>query len=141
LPETVIDRLNYGSETHLPEIFKKIQAAAWTEQQEIASFFSLKKVQTDFFDYAFPGFYDVVFYDAFGPDRQPEVWSQALFNRIYEHIHPQGILTTYCAKGEVRRMLQRAGFTVERIPGPPGKREMLRACNGLQFLIHPRYKS
>jgi tRNA U34 5-methylaminomethyl-2-thiouridine-forming methyltransferase MnmC len=126
LPETLTACLNYGTETHLPDVFTELHAADWNEQREISPFFSLKKVQTDFFDYDFPGLYDVVFYDAFAPDKQPEVWSQALFNRIYDCMYPQGVLTTYCAKGEVRRMLQRAGFTVERIPGPPGKREMLR---------------
>jgi tRNA U34 5-methylaminomethyl-2-thiouridine-forming methyltransferase MnmC len=133
LPEELIARLNCGLETHLPAIFKKLHIAAWNESREISPFFSLEKVQADFYDYDFPGFYDVVFYDAFGPDKQPEVWSQVLFDKIYGHLHPQGILTTYCAKGEVRRMLQRAGFAVERLPGPPGKREMLRG----RFMLSP----
>ncbi|MDR2628187.1 MAG: tRNA (5-methylaminomethyl-2-thiouridine)(34)-methyltransferase MnmD [Dysgonamonadaceae bacterium] len=127
LPEALTDRLNYGSKTQLPGIFKKIHDLAWDEPQPVSPFFSLKKVRTDFFDYDFPDLYDVVYYDAFAPDKQPEVWSPALFGRIYECMYPQGILTTYCAKGEVRRMLQRAGFTVARLPGPPGKREMLSA--------------
>jgi tRNA U34 5-methylaminomethyl-2-thiouridine-forming methyltransferase MnmC len=71
--------------------------------------------------------YDVVYYDAFAPDKQPEVWSQELFNRIYKVMSSGGILTTYCAKGSIRRMMQAAGFTVERLSGPTGKREMLRA--------------
>jgi tRNA U34 5-methylaminomethyl-2-thiouridine-forming methyltransferase MnmC len=70
----------------------------------------------------------VVYFDAFAPEKQPEMWSQPLFDNLYRQMNPGGILTTYCAKGVVRRMLQAAGFTVERLPGPPGgKREILRA--------------
>ena len=72
--------------------------------------------------------YDVIYFDAFAPEKQPEMWSQEIFDRMYACLDEGGILVTYCAKGEVRRMLQRAGFTVERLPGPPqGKREILRA--------------
>ena len=72
--------------------------------------------------------FDVIYFDAFAPEKQPEMWSQELFNRLYVLLNEGGILTTYCAKGVIRRMLQAAGFTVERLPGPPGgKREILRA--------------
>ncbi|KAA3157540.1 SAM-dependent methyltransferase, partial [Akkermansia sp. BIOML-A63] len=72
--------------------------------------------------------YDIVYFDAFAPDKQPEMWEQSLFDTLYKVLNDGGILTTYCAKGVVRRMLQTAGFTVERLPGPPGgKREILRA--------------
>lgn len=72
--------------------------------------------------------YDVIYFDAFAPEKQPEMWEQSLFNTLYNVLNEGGILTTYCAKGVVRRMLQTAGFTVERLPGPPGgKREILRA--------------
>ncbi len=72
--------------------------------------------------------FNLVYFDAFAPEKQPEMWSQELFNRLYVLLDRDGILTTYCAKGVVRRMLQTAGFTVERLPGPPGgKREILRA--------------
>lgn len=72
--------------------------------------------------------FDVIYFDAFAPEKQPEMWSQELFDRLYVLLGDDGILTTYCAKGIVRRMLQSAGFIVERLPGPPGgKREILRA--------------
>lgn len=72
--------------------------------------------------------YDIIYFDAFAPEKQPEMWEQTLFNALYNALNKGGILTTYCAKGVVRRMLQAAGFLVERLPGPPGgKREILRA--------------
>lgn len=72
--------------------------------------------------------YDIIYFDAFAPEKQPEMWEQSLFNTLYNILNDGGILTTYCAKGIIRRMLQTAGFTVERLPGPPGgKREILRA--------------
>ena len=64
--------------------------------------------------------FNTIYFDAFAPEKQPEMWSQELFNRLYVLLDRDGILTTYCAKGVVRRMLQTAGFTVERLPGPPG---------------------
>jgi len=69
---------------------------------------------------------DVIFFDAFGPPTQPEMWTLDVFQRMYKALRPGGVLVTYCAKGEVRRTMQAAGFVVERLPGPPGKREMLR---------------
>ena len=79
--------------------------------------------------YNFPNCCDVVYFDAFAPDKQPEVWAQDLFDKIYSAMNHGGVLTTYCAKGSVRRMMQQAGFSVERIQGAAGKREMLRAVS------------
>lgn len=69
---------------------------------------------------------DVIYYDAFGPQTQPDMWTLHVFQRMYTALRPGGVLVTYCAKGEVRRTMQAVGFAVERLPGPPGKREMLR---------------
>ncbi|HPD86531.1 MAG TPA: MnmC family methyltransferase, partial [Proteiniphilum sp.] len=71
--------------------------------------------------------YDLIYFDAFAPGKQPEMWRETIFQRLSTLCGDDAILTTYCAKGAVRRMLQSAGFTVERLPGPPGKREILRA--------------
>lgn len=73
------------------------------------------------------GAYDVIYFDAFAPEKQPEMWSADVFARMHAALRPGGVLVTYCAKGVVRRTMQSAGFIVERLPGPPGKREMLRA--------------
>ena len=77
------------------------------------------------------GAFDVVYFDAFGPNTQPEMWTLEVFQRMHRALRPSGILVTYCAKGDVRRSMQAAGFAVERLAGPPGKREMLRATRFL----------
>jgi tRNA U34 5-methylaminomethyl-2-thiouridine-forming methyltransferase MnmC len=84
-------------------------------------------MECDFKNFEHTSTYDIVFFDAFSPEKQPEMWTQQQFEKIYAHCNPGVILTTYCAKGVVRRALQSAGFSVERLAGPPGKREILRA--------------
>jgi tRNA U34 5-methylaminomethyl-2-thiouridine-forming methyltransferase MnmC len=88
--------------------------------------FGLHKIKDDLTLYT-PDFnYDLIFFDAFAPDKQPEMWTREVFARLYSHLNHGGILTTYCVKGEIRRLLKETGFEVEKLPGPPGKREMLR---------------
>ncbi|HJG78380.1 tRNA (5-methylaminomethyl-2-thiouridine)(34)-methyltransferase MnmD [Phocaeicola barnesiae] len=112
--------------------FQALHQAAWNTDVQLTPYFTLHKVETDFTSYTFPATYDVIYFDAFAPEKQPEMWTQSLFDTLCQQLNPQGILTTYCAKGAVRRMLQAAGFTVERLPGPPGgKREILRATKHL----------
>jgi tRNA U34 5-methylaminomethyl-2-thiouridine-forming methyltransferase MnmC len=124
LSPDIIKQLNYNDWED--DLFQQIHAVAWEKAVSLTPFFTLQKVCCDFNACEFTDKYDVVYYDAFAPNKQPEVWSQALFDKLFRTINPGGVLTTYCAQGRVRRMLQQAGFTVERIPGPPGKREMLR---------------
>lgn len=108
--------------------FKTIHQARWGEETSLTPYFDLHKIEGDFTHYTFKKGYDVIYFDAFAPEKQPEMWEQSLFKTLYEVLNEDGILTTYCAKGAVRRMLQSAGFLVERLPGPPGgKREILRA--------------
>ena len=71
--------------------------------------------------------YNIVYYDAFGPRAQEEMWSLEIFQKLYASIKEGGFLVTYCAKGQVKRDLKTAGFKIEALPGPPGKREMTRA--------------
>jgi len=125
----LLSQLNYST-TQDPEFFsffERIHAASWGEKLEMSSHFSLRKIEADFTHYVFLESYDLIFFDAFSPEKQPEMWTGSLFRKLYEHANADAILTTYCAKGAVRRVLQAAGFVVERIPGPPGKREILRA--------------
>lgn len=77
--------------------------------------------------------YNLVFYDAFAPSRQPEMWDSACFKHIAEMMMPGGMLVTYCAQGLFRRTLKQIGFTVEKVPGPPGKREITRAIKTNSF--------
>ena len=108
------------------KLFYSIHNAGWNSPQTISGNFTIEKIEGDFTEYRFRNGYDIIYFDAFAPEKQPEMWSQTLFNNLYEVLNDDGILTTYCAKGAVRRMLQEAGFIVERLPGPPGgKREIL----------------
>lgn len=130
LSEDIVRKLSYP-ETIAPEECEKFYAlhtAPRNQEVKISPYFTLHKIEGDFTHFSFSEYYDVVYFDAFAPEKQPEMWSQPLFDNLYRQMNPGGILTTYCAKGVVRRMLQAAGFTVERLPGPPGgKREILRA--------------
>ena len=95
---------------------------------ELSPWFTLHKVEGDFTHYTFEKGYDIIYFDAFAPEKQPEMWSASIFSRLYQAMRPGAILTTYCAKGIIRRLLQSTGFTVERLAGPAGgKREILRA--------------
>ena len=130
LSEEVIDQLDYATLIGKgeKELYQAIHQAAWNKEVLLSPHFSLHKIEGDFTQYSFLGKYDLIYFDAFAPEKQPEMWEQPLFDMLYELLNPGGILTTYCAKGVVRRMLQAAGFTVERLAGPPGgKREILRA--------------
>ena len=126
----LISRLGYPERIcpERAEDFYALHRAAWEKDVPLTPYYILHKVQADFTSYSFPEQYDVVYFDAFAPEKQPEMWSRELFARLFAGLRTGGILTTYCAKGVVRRTLQAVGFTVERLPGPPGgKREILRA--------------
>ena len=116
------------------EDYLAIHQASWGKDTELSPWFTLHKIEGDFTQYTFEKGYDIIYFDAFAPEKQPEMWSQSLFDSLYQVLNEGGILTTYCAKGVVRRMLQAAGFTVERLAGPPGgKREILRATKTNQL--------
>lgn len=125
----LVKKLNYAKEEDKP-LYHTIHEVEWGSEQKITEHFSITKLEADFTTYNFSTWtnaFDLIYFDAFAPDIQGEMWSQELFDAMYRIARSQATLTTYCAKGEVRRRMQSAGFMVERIPGPPGKREMLRA--------------
>lgn len=120
-----VDALKYSDNP----LFQRLHTAPWEEDVEVSSFFTLRKRKGDANIIAeSERALDLVYFDAFAPEKQPEMWSEQLFRTLYVNMNTGGILTTYCAKGVVRRLLQTVGFHVERLPGPPGgKREILRA--------------
>jgi len=109
------------------EIYNKILTCPWDSHTEVTPYFKLKKIKGSISEYSLTGQYDLVYYDAFAPSVQPELWTGDIFRKIYESMNEGGIMVTYCAKGDVRRAMQHCGFIVERLPGPPGKIHMLRA--------------
>lgn len=109
------------------DLFYQLHTAPWHNHIQLTPQFELYKIQKDFSSMTLTGYYDLIYFDAFSPEKQPEMWTKDRFSMLYKHCKPGAILTTYCSKGIVRRALQSAGFSVERIPGPPGKREILRA--------------
>jgi len=107
--------------------FEDLHQAEWGKVVDISEHFSLKKINSDLNDFQSESLYDLIYFDAFGPRVQPELWERAILQNMYKALKPNGVWVTYSCKGSVRRDLQDLGFQVEKIPGPPGKREMLRA--------------
>ena len=126
----IIEQLNYASllqEKTAADVFQKLHRASWNEWVEITSGFHLEKREEKLEDFQPIREYDLIYYDAFAPHAQSELWEVSIWRQLYGIMKSGGVLVTYCAKGQVRRDMQEAGFMVERLPGPPGKREMLRA--------------
>lgn len=108
-------------------LYAALHLAEWEREVEVSPYFSLKKIHADIVSFPEMPMTDVIYFDAFAPNKQASMWSAEIFSFLFEHTNFNGVLTTYCAKGDVRRMLQAVGYAVERTDGPPGKREMLRA--------------
>ena len=117
--------LNYATEN--PELFHQLHDAPWEQPVAINPLFSLHKSNADLLAFSPNEPFDLIYFDAFAPTAQPELWTEAVFSKLFNQTNPGGVLVTYCSKGVVRRAMQAAGFTVNKIPGPPGKREMVRA--------------
>jgi tRNA U34 5-methylaminomethyl-2-thiouridine-forming methyltransferase MnmC len=111
--------------------FENIHAATWESAQAITPFFKLKKMKGRLQDLRLePASFDLVYFDAFAPQKQPEMWLPEVLANVADAMDHGACLVTYCAKGQVKRDLRAAGLEVEALPGPPGKREMIRACKG-----------
>ncbi len=126
-----LDNLNFGEgfseEERVKDVFMKLHELPWNESCNVTSDFTLFKQQAYFKDIEDQEVFDLIYFDAFGPRVQPELWTEDIFLKMHRALKPDGCLVTYSAKGAVRRAMQSVGFEVERLPGPPGKREMLRA--------------
>jgi tRNA U34 5-methylaminomethyl-2-thiouridine-forming methyltransferase MnmC len=131
LTETEYAQLNFteGRPDEDGALFRELHRCPWNEKVALTPGFSLMKIACDFTTFSLSSLplFDLIFFDAFSPEKQSGMWTAAGFERLFQQCCQGAILVTYCAKGQVRRDLIQAGFQVERLPGPPGKREMLRA--------------
>ena len=109
------------------EVFEQVHSCPWGEPVALLPGFSLTKIQDDILDLSLPKQVDVIYFDAFAPEKQPKMWTETVFQKMHDTLAEGGHLTTYCAKGVVKRTLQSVGFRVEKVAGPPGKREMILA--------------
>ena len=123
----ILNKLNYSELTgDNMSLFKSIHEASWQSDERITPNFRLLKDQVLIQEIELTEQYNLIYFDAFGPRAQKELWDPKLYRKLYSALTINGIFVTYCAQGQVRRDLQNVGFKVERLPGPPGKREMLR---------------
>jgi tRNA U34 5-methylaminomethyl-2-thiouridine-forming methyltransferase MnmC len=117
----------FSKDSRATEIFRLVHECGWEREVQLTNFFTLKKIKSDIITYYSTGIYEVVFFDAFSPDVQPEMWTTEIFSKIAGMMNHGAVLSTYSAKGQVRRNMISAGLDVERLAGPPGKREILVA--------------
>lgn len=130
ITEQQVDQLNYPEVidgANVKYIFNALHEASWGEESRITPEFSLKKVQQDIAEVAYEEQFDLIYFDAFAPTAQPELWGSDIMELMYRALSAGGSMVTYCAKGAFKRTLKSVGFTVEALQGPPGKREMTRA--------------
>ncbi|MCD2423008.1 tRNA (5-methylaminomethyl-2-thiouridine)(34)-methyltransferase MnmD [Niabella pedocola] len=127
LPEEIFDRLNYDAFTRATGLYKPLMKAPWNREVQLSGGLLLQKIEADLVAYQPEGVYDICYFDAFAPDDQPELWTPGVFRKIRSHMSEGGVLVTYCSKSMVRKTLIESGFAVEKLKGPPGKREVVRA--------------
>ncbi len=125
-----VSAMNYAKELNAIDdfsVFQMLHSCNWEENSKLSDFFYLTKRKQFFETIADQSAFDLIYFDAFGYRVQPELWSVEVFSKMYSALRPNGILVTYAARGVVKRNMIEAGFTVEKLEGPPGKREMFRA--------------
>jgi len=128
LENKIINELSYEIKNSIyNNKYNEIHNANWGEYNEISPHYYLRKIKANILEYEFEKTYDVVYFDSFSPEKQPELWTYEVFKKIFNNIQINGILTTYCAKGIVKRTLKSVGFEVNLVEGPPGKRQMIIA--------------
>ena len=131
VPIEVVKELNYTAilenEKYRPP-FHSMHLSNWNTENSISPYFLFKKNQADFLNFEMPtGAFHLIYFDAFAPENQPEMWTVEVIKKLNQALVPSGILVSYCSKSAFRKTLAEAGFMVEKLPGPPGKREMVRA--------------
>lgn len=117
----------HKSEIFNSNLFLELHKAKWEEKVSISNNFILKKIKIDLKTYKPSKTFDLIYFDAFSPDKQPKLWTKEIFSKLYNATNKNGILVTYSAKGIVKEALRNSGFIVNRLPGPKGKRHVVRA--------------
>lgn len=128
LPEDVWSALNYGGSDQ--QYFNALHEVPWEQEQSVVPEFTICKRKTSLQDASLGDRYDVIFFDAFAPSVQPELWEYASLKKVVERLKPGGVFVTYSAKGQLKRDLRSLGLVVETLPGPPGKLQMVRGVIG-----------
>jgi len=129
LKEKIYSSLNYCDQLKINKnIFLKIHSSSWENEIELSNFFVLKKMNCDFTKILFNEKYDLIYFDAFSPSKQPEMWVLNNFKKLYDCLNINGVLITYSSKGDVKRTMNEVGFNVSSVEGPTGKREITLAC-------------
>lgn len=130
LERSKYELLNYCEQLQRPDLiplFSLLHSCEWNVIIKVTPWFSFKKINSSLLNHSTIQLFNLVFFDAFAPEKQPELWTTAIFKKLHDHMLTDGVLTTYCSKSIVRKSMAEAGFTIEKIPGPPHKREMVRA--------------
>mgnify|MGYP001174106028 CR=1 FL=1 len=128
LESTVYSQLNYGEKIMGREWLTRLHEAPWGTRHAMTERFTIKKDKERLQDLEIDAAgYDLVFFDAFAPSRQPEMWELPVLQKVVAGLRPSGVFVTYCARGQVKRDLRGLGLVLETLPGPPGKKEMIRA--------------
>ncbi len=127
LPPAVVEQLNFGTMLADAAAFRALHLAEWNLPVTAAPGFELMKVHRDILADQPGGAFELVYYDAFAPSKQPEMWTREILGKVTKVLSPGGIWVSYCARGQVKRDLAALGLKVETLPGPPGKKEMTRA--------------
>ena len=131
-----INALNFESLEHLENAFyfKGLHDCDWGNIHAITPFFNLLKMHEDLLSiHLADAFYDLIYFDAFGPGTQADLWTSSVMAKMYKTLKPGGVLVTYCAQGQFKRNLKEAGFDIENLPGPAGKREITRAIKAISI--------
>ena len=122
--DTILD-LKYSNIDQ--EFYNKIHVVEWEKTIPITENFNLKKINTDLKEYNPDKAFDIIYFDAFAPEKQPDLWTESIFAKLFEHTKDKGYLLTFSAKGIVKQALRNVGYKVQRLQGPPGKRHIIRA--------------
>ena len=129
LKKDTYSSLNYCDQLKIDkDIFLKIHNSLWENEIELSNFFVLKKMNCDFTKTLLNEKYDLIYFDAFSPSKQPEMWVLDNFKKLYNCLNSNGVLITYSSKGDVKRTIKEVGFNVFSVEGPTGKREITLAC-------------